>query len=112
MIILPVLMLLLLVLVQMALWAHAAQVVRLAASEGARAAVSVGGGPDAGVSRAEVVLQSSGADVQSPGAQARVLPADQVSVTVSGRAPSVLPFVSLPVSATQVGSIQRFRAAE
>jgi len=48
-VVVPVVMLLLLVAVQLALWAHAAQVVQLAASEGDRTARSIGGGPAAGV---------------------------------------------------------------
>ena len=39
----PILMVILLVVVQFALWAQAAQVVQLAASEGDRAAMFVGG---------------------------------------------------------------------
>ena len=57
-IVVPVVMLLLLVAVQFALWMHATQVVQLAASEGDRSARSLGGGPVAGVTTARRVVDS------------------------------------------------------
>ncbi len=111
-IIVPVVMLVLVIMIQMVLWAHAAQVAHLAASEGARAAVSVGGGVTVGANRAQAVLASSGSDVESPNALAQMLPGDQISVTVTGRALSLVPWLSLPVSATQEGPIQEFRSSE
>ena len=110
-IIIPVVMLALMVMVQMVLWAQAVQVARLAASEGARAAVSSGGGAAVGVSRARAVVAASGSDVESADAAGQILPGDQISVTVSGHAVSLLPWLSLPVSATQVGPIQEFRSS-
>jgi uncharacterized membrane protein YkvI len=111
-IIVPVLMVILVLVVQMALWAHAAQVARLAASEGDRVALSAAGGSAVGVSRARTVLAAPGSDVESADAVARLMPGDQISITVSGRALSLLPGISLPVSATQMGPVQEFRASE
>ncbi|HEV3281020.1 MAG TPA: TadE/TadG family type IV pilus assembly protein [Acidimicrobiales bacterium] len=111
-IIVPVMMLILVVVVQMALWAHAAQVARLAASEGDRVAQSAGAGAAVGVNRARAVLTAPGSDVESANAVALLLPDDQISVTVTGRALSLLPGISLPVSATQIGPVQEFRASE
>jgi Flp pilus assembly protein TadG len=108
----PVLMLLLLVVVQFVLWAHAAQVVQLAASEGDRAAQSLNGSPSQGVERARSVLSGNGSDVSSPSVSVSVLAGDVAKITVTGRAESILPGLSLPVSATQVGPVQEFRASE
>jgi hypothetical protein len=111
-IIVPVIMLILVVVVQMALWAHAAQVARLAASEGDRAALTAGAGTAVGVIRARAILTTPGSDVESANAVALLMPNDQISVTVTGRALSLLPGILLPVSATRMGPVQEFRASE
>jgi Flp pilus assembly protein TadG len=108
----PVVMVILFLVVQFALWAHAAQVVQLAASEGDRSARSLGGGPAAGVSRAQSVLQGPGSDLASSDVAVAVIPGGLVRITVTGRAVSILPGLSLPVSAVQVGPIQEFRGSE
>ncbi|MGO8871604.1 MAG: TadE family protein [Acidimicrobiales bacterium] len=108
----PVIMLILLILVQLALWAHAAQVAQMAASEGDRVARAMGGGPAAGVEQAQLVLQGPGSDVVSSSATSALLPSDQVQIMVTGRSISVLPWLSLPVSAADVGPEQEFRPSE
>ncbi len=108
----PVLMVILFLIVQFALWAHAAQVAQLAASEGDRSARSLGGGPAAGVSRAQSILQGPGSGLASSTAVAAVMPGDLVRITVTGRVVAILPGLSLPVSAVQVGPIQEFRGSE
>jgi hypothetical protein len=110
--VIPVLMLLLLVIVQFALWSHAAQVAQLAASTGDRTARSVGGGPAQGVDRAQSILSGPGSDVASSKVSYSILPGDAVEITVTGRAESILPGLSLPVSAKLVGPIQEFRSSE
>ena len=110
--VIPVLMLLLLIVVQFALWSHAAQVAQLAASAGDRTARSVGGGPAQGVDRARSVLDGPGSDVISSNVTSEVLPGDLVEMTVTAKAESILPGLSLPVSAKLVGPIQEFRGSE
>jgi len=110
--VIPVFMLLLLIVVQLALWSHAAQVAQLAASTGDRTARSIGGGPAEGADRARSVLNGPGSDVSSSAVSYSVLPGDLVEITVTGKAQTVLPGFSLPVSATQVGPIQEFRGSE
>lgn len=110
--VIPVVMLLLLVAVQLALWSHASQVVHTAASEGDASARSYGGGDQMGEARAEEVLRASQSNVIGPTVQVTDLPGGQVKVTVTARAVSILPGIQLPVSATAVGSIQEFRANE
>lgn len=111
-IVVPVLMVILLIVIQIALWAHAAQVVQLAASEGDRAARSQGGGAAAGVAQAQSVISRSGSDLVAPSIAAGVLPGDLASVTVTGHAVSIVPGFSLPVSAIEVGPVQEFRGSE
>jgi hypothetical protein len=110
--VIPVVMLLLLVAVQFALWMHAAQVVQLAASEGDRTARSIGGGPAAGVAAAQRVATGPGSDVRTLSISTDVLPGDSRVVRVAGTAVSVLPGLSFPVSASAVGPIQQFRSSE
>ena len=97
--------------IQFVLWAHAAQVVQLAASEGDRAARTTGGGAAAGQARAESVLAASGTSVTSASDLGVDSSGRTGPVTVTGRAETVLPWLSLPVSATQVGPVQEFRAS-
>lgn len=110
-IVIPALMLILVTLIQFALWAHAAQIVQLAASEGDRSARSFGGGVPAGVSQAQAVLRQSGSDLESSRASVIVAPGGEARITVTGAALSLLPGISLPVSAVQVGPIQEFRSS-
>ena len=108
----PVVMVLLLVAVQFALWMHASQVVQLAASEGDRSARSIGGGPAVGVATAQQVVTGPGSDVLTPSISTAVLPGDAELLRVSGSAVSVLPGLSFAVSASAVGPIQQFRSSE
>jgi hypothetical protein len=108
-VVIPALMLVLLVVIQFALWAHAAQVVQLAASDGDRAARMMGGGPTAGRAQAESLLSASAATVTSASVSVSILPTDQARVTVTGRAVAILPWMVLSVSATQTGPVQEFR---
>ena len=108
----PVVMVLLLVCVQVCLWMHAAQVVQVAASEGDRAARAYGGGAPAGRTTARQVLDGPGSDVTDASVTVSVLPGDSAWLRVSGHAVSILPGVSLPVSASATGQIQQFRSSE
>ena len=111
-IVVPVVMVLLLVGVQVALWMHASQVVQLAASEGDRSARSVGGGPSIGIARARQVVDGPGSDVTSPSITTSALAGDVVLLRVSGAAVSILPGLSFGVSASAVGPVQQFRSSE
>jgi hypothetical protein len=108
----PVFMLLILIVIQFALWSHAAQVAQLAASTGDRTARSIGGGPSEGADRARSVLNGPGSDITSSTVSYSLLPGDLVEITVTGNAESILPGFSLPVSAKVVGPIQEFRGSE
>jgi hypothetical protein len=111
-IVIPVVMLLLLVGVQFALWMHAVQVVQLAASEGDRSARSIGGGAATGVASAQAVVDGPGSDVSSSVISVAILPGDAELLRVSGTSTSVVPFLSFNVTASAVGPIQEFRGSE
>jgi hypothetical protein len=64
------------------------------------------------VARAESVVQTSGAGVSSSTVVGSVVAGDQVQITVTGRAVSIVPGLSLPVSAVVVGPVQEFRSSE
>jgi hypothetical protein len=109
--VIPVAMLLLMAVVQFALWAHAAQVVQLAASEGDQVARTTGGNAPAGEARAESVLWASGSVVSASSAIVSIGSDDQATITVTGRAEAILPWLDLPVTATQIGPVQVFRTS-
>lgn len=108
----PLAMVILLVAIQFALWAHAAQVAQLAASEGDRVARSAHGGLAAGTIEADSVLNGAGSDVASGSAVVTLLPGGQTRVIVHGRALGVFSWPPLPVSAQLVGPVQEFRSSE
>jgi hypothetical protein len=108
----PVLMLLVTVLIQCALWAHAEQVVHAAASEGDRVARDYDGGSVAGETRAYSILEGPGSDVSSANVVVNVDPGDMMRVTVTGIALSILPGMKIPVTSLAIGPIQEFRASE
>lgn len=111
-VIVPVAMVVILVLVQVALWAHAAQVVQAAAAQGDQVARAYGSSPTAGDAAARSFLERLGGGVVT-GAQvtSTVTPAGVAEVRVAGRASSILPFFSLPVSAQSTGPVQAYRAS-
>jgi Flp pilus assembly protein TadG len=108
----PVLMVVLLLVIQCALWAHAAQVVQLAASEGDQVARSQGGGTGAGAAEARSVTDGPGSDLQTASVAVDVMADDVARVTVTGRALSIVPGLSLHVTSVEIGPIQEFRGSE
>lgn len=104
----PVLLLLILCVVQFALWQHASHVAQAAAQQGLAAARVQGGGPAAGQGETQAVLAQLGTTVLvDPRISSRV-GVQGVVVTVSGHAEAVVPFLRLPVRATAVGPVERF----
>lgn len=105
----PALMILFLIIIQFVLWAHAAQVTQLAASEGDRVARSLDGGTAAGIAQANSVVRGPGSNVAAATVTAELMPGDVVRISVSGSALSILPGLSFSVSAAQSGPLQEFR---
>jgi hypothetical protein len=104
----PVLLLVVLGLVQFALWYHAEQVVTAAAQEAAAQASLLTGSPAKAQQRAEVLLD--GLSSIARGTQVVVGPPDtgSISVSVTARLNGILPGVaSLPLHATATAHLEK-----
>jgi Flp pilus assembly protein TadG len=110
----PALMLLVLGLLQFALWYHAQNVVQTAAQEGARVAAAEEGTAEAGRTRAlEVLLVGLGRAAENEDAIASV-DLDAAHVTVSSEMPGLLPIPGLSsftLSSESTAFRERFRPA-
>jgi hypothetical protein len=104
-------MALVLMVVQAALWAHAAQVVQSAAAQGVQAATDLGGTLAAGATSADAFLASENSVARQHVTVAAV-PDGEVEVRVTAIAPSIFPFFHLDVSAVRLGTVQQFRSGE
>ncbi len=106
----PAAMLVILLAVQVCLWADASTLVQAAAARGDQAARVEGGSLKAGIAEAHLALvQSASQVVTNPSVQASLMPNDEVEVRVSGLTESIVPGLHLPVSAVRVGTKQEFR---
>ena len=104
----PVLLLVVLGLVQFALWYHAEQVVTAAAQEAAAQASLLTGSPAAAQQRAQVLLDGLSSIAQ--GEQVAVGPPDtgSISVSVTARLNGIIPgVVSLPLHATATSHLEK-----
>ena len=107
----PALLFLLLLVVHVGLWFHAAHVASAAAQEGARAARNEGGTDAAGERAAQQLLDELGAKlVLDSAVDVRRGPQEVVAV-VTGHGPPVVPFLELPIRAESRGPVERFRSA-
>jgi hypothetical protein len=104
-------MLMLLLIVQFAVWAHTVHVAQAAAAEALAAARAEGGSAAAGQAHADQVRAQIGRRLLA-GATITVTRGDDTArVEISGAAPRVvpLPFLNLPVHVTVSGPVERFR---
>ena len=102
----PVLIALVLVPFQVALWWHARQVADAAATEAVDAAQVVDATEADGVRAAEWLLDAAGNLVDPQVTISRT--AETVTVQVTGRAPRLLPGLDWDVTAVSSGPIERF----
>jgi len=104
----PLLMLLLLAIVQFALWSHATHIAQAAASQGLAAARTQHGTATAGVTSAQQLLnQLADGPLTDPTVNADRT-ATTASVHIRGTATSVVPFLTLPVTANAAGPVERW----
>lgn len=102
----PLLLLLLLGIVQFALWEHATHIAQAAAAQGLAAGRVQGGGPAAGEQTARGVLAQIGTGVlQAPTVTTQESGA-RMQVAVSGYAEPVIPFLHLHVHAVTLGPLE------
>jgi len=107
-VVLPALLVLILLVVQTALYAHARNLTQSAAQEGLRAARLRAGSAAAGQSAARSFLAATaGTLLTSPTVSAARSPTT-ATVTVDGHAAAVVPFLDLAVHSTAAGPVERF----
>lgn len=110
----PLLMLLILLVIQFAIWENAESIAHATAEEALAAARVQGGTAASGQQRASQVIGQIGSGVlNGPRVSVAVTPAD-VTVEVAGTAERVLPVpgLSFPVTATVTGPVERFVPAQ
>jgi len=105
----PLLFLLIAVVVQFALWYHAAHIAIAAAQDGARAARVEGGTSESGRERAQQVIDQLGTRVLNDATITVTRGPEQARVEVRGWAPELVPGLRLPVDAVSAGATERFR---
>jgi Flp pilus assembly protein TadG len=104
----PLLLLMVLAIVQFALWSHATHIAQAAASQGLAGARVQNATAAQGTAGARHVLDQLG---RGPLINTRIdtrRGADAASIRVSGEASAVIPFLHLAVHAEAVGPVERF----
>ncbi|MFJ8965350.1 TadE/TadG family type IV pilus assembly protein [Lentzea sp. NPDC102401] len=103
----PLLLLLILLIAQFALYMHATHIAQAAAAQ-ALSAVRVSGGTSAGVAEGERVLAQLGSGpLQGTSVSVQRGPS-QASALITGSVINVLPFTNLAVRAEAVGPVEKF----
>lgn len=105
--ILPVVFAIIMLAIQVGMWAHAAHVVTAAAQEGARAARAEDGSAATGDARARAMVDKVGSVDGVEVSSGRG--ADTARVEVRGVAVAVIPGVALPVRGVSEGPVERYR---
>jgi Flp pilus assembly protein TadG len=104
----PLLLLILLAIVQFALWSHATHIAQAAASQGLAAARAQNGTAAAGAASAQQLLDQLAQGPLTGTSITSDRGAESASVRISGTATSVVPFLTLPVHAEAAGPVERF----
>jgi Flp pilus assembly protein TadG len=109
-VIVPIAMIIVLLVVQVCLWAHAATLVQGAATDGELAATALGGTPTMGEAQARADLAATASRVViDPSVQAQMLTGGLVEIRVTGTTEAIIPWLRLPVAATRIEPAQEFR---
>lgn len=104
----PALLLLILLIAQFAIWAHATHIAQAAASQALSAARVQGASSADGEAEAAAVLSQLGAGpLKNPHAIVNRGP-EQSTVEITGNAAPVVPFLDLPVRGRAAGPSERF----
>lgn len=104
----PVVLVLIIAIIQAALFFHARNVALAAAQEGVRAATSYGAAPSRAVRAAQDFLDGAGQGALQSRRITRSISGQSVTLTVAGQAPAVLPGIRWGVAQTASGPIERF----
>jgi len=108
-IIFPVTAFLVFAIIQVGVWYHAAQIARAAAQEGARAASAYNSTPAAGAASAQRVLSENANGLIEGSHVTPSRDSNLATVTVTGHALQVIPFIPLPVRASATAPVEAFR---
>ncbi|WP_181400217.1 TadE/TadG family type IV pilus assembly protein [Actinokineospora spheciospongiae] len=104
----PLLLLMLLAIVQFALWSHATHIAQAAAAQGLAAARVQNGTAAAGTAGARSLLEQLAGGPLTGSAVTADRAVASASVRITGTATSVVPFLALPVHAEAVGPVERY----
>ena len=110
-IVLPAIMLVILLGVQVAMWAVAEEVVQAAAATGSEIGAGVGGSPAAGASAVQSYLSAHGGKLISNPSIRINSASGFIDVRVSASALQIIPLFHLGVSAVRVAPLQKFRSS-
>jgi hypothetical protein len=102
------LLLLILVVIQFAIYEHASEVAQATAAQALAATRVVGGTTTSGQTEAQSLLDNVGRGVLIRPEVSVTRAATTARVTVTGSAEGVIPLIHLPVSATSSGPLERF----
>ena len=105
----PVLLLLIMFVIQVALWYHAAGLATAAAQDGARAARAQGATAANGISRANQMLDETGRTILVGRQVTATRRAEVTRVEVRGHCIELVPFLSLPVHAVAESTTEQFQ---
>ncbi|MBB5155920.1 Flp pilus assembly protein TadG [Saccharopolyspora phatthalungensis] len=105
----PLLLIMLLAIVQFALWSHATHIAQAAASQGLAAARVQAGTAADGSAQTQQVLDQLGRGPLTNTHIAATRDTDAASIRVTGDASAVIPLLALPVHAEAAGPVERFR---
>jgi Flp pilus assembly protein TadG len=106
----PVLLVLVMLVVQFALWEHAQHIAEAAAQRGAETARVELGTDAQGRTMAQTAITQLGGSLLAAPLVTVSRSGEVVTVDVTGSAEAVVPFLSLPVHATAAGPVERFQA--
>jgi hypothetical protein len=105
----PLLLLLILLIAQFALWAHATHIAQAAAAQGLAATRVTGGTTTAGASAADQILTQLGKGPLRDPRVAVTRDPQQATVRITGTATTVVPFLHLRVHGEASGPVETFR---
>ncbi|MFI9641417.1 TadE family protein [Micromonospora sp. NPDC051925] len=103
----PLLGLLLMVAVQFALWQHASHMAQAAANEGVQTARAYGSNAAAGKTDTEALLRDLSGGALSGTSVTVSRSTTSATITITGRAPSVIPGLTFPVNVTVTAPVER-----
>ena len=107
----PLLLLLILAVIQFAIYEHAREVAQATASQALAATRVLGGTTTSGQAEAQSLLDNVGHGVLIHPEVSIIRGAQSAQVTVTASAEGIIPIVHLPVSATSAGPLEKFVGA-